>query len=348
MTVRIGVHPGNHPLFVLSQVPVLHADLDVEWVRYRGGSTTARRIGDGQIDVGGADSTPPITGQAARVPLVYLAVSGPRPADGKLVVPERSPIHKPADLEKRRVALDTGSWQIQFLAVLLHGAGLLYQDIEPVQANAGTYLEFAAGELDAWIVGNPPLDRVLDHLNARVLVETTDYISNRSVFFAARAFAEERREETTAVVAALQRADMWIAENLEEAGAIYAEHFANHPAHSVGHVDVDEWAAALSRRPWGLERVSAEFLSEQQLGADVLYQFAIIDRPIIVADAVLPDPVPVPAIPVPTIDRRVSPPSTAYDYYRGRSPGYAGARTPYSPPRSTLEHGRADCGRQSR
>jgi sulfonate transport system substrate-binding protein len=304
MTVRIGVHPSNHTLFVLSHVPALHADLDVEWVRYGGGATTARRIGDGQIDVGGTGSTPPIIGQAAGLPLVYLAVSGPRPPHGELVVPEGSPVHRPADLKGRRVALGIGSWQTQFLAVLLKGAGLLYQDIEPVHTDAGTYEEFAAGELDAWIVGNPPLDRVLDRLKARVLVETTDYVSNRSVFFAARRFAEERREEAAAVVAALQRADAWIAEHLGEAGAIYAEHSAGYPARSVSYAGTEEWVAALGRRPWGLERVSAEFLSEQQLGADVFYEFAITDRPVIIADAVLPDPIPVPSIPAPTTVRK--------------------------------------------
>ncbi|HEY3687508.1 MAG TPA: aliphatic sulfonate ABC transporter substrate-binding protein [Streptosporangiaceae bacterium] len=288
MTVRVGVHPSNHTLFITSHLPALRAALgDVEWVRYPGGASTVHRIGAGDIDVGGTGSTPPITGQAAGVDLVYLATSAPRPAHGKLVVPRGSSVRTVDDLRGRQVAFGIGSWQTQLLAVLLDRAGLAYDDIEPVPAGPDTYGRFTAGRIDAWVAPNPPLDRLVRDLGARVVAETTDYISNPSVFFADRAFATEHRAEVAHVLAGLHAADLWIATHPDEAAAVYSEHA---PAGAT----FEEWAGALLARPWGLRTPDAEFLAEQQRAADVFHRFGIIAEPVTVADATLADPVPVP------------------------------------------------------
>jgi len=279
------VHPSNHTLFITSHLPALRASLgDVEWVRYRGGASAVHRLGAGEIEIGGTGGVPPVTGQAAGIDLVYLAASAPRPARGGLAVPRGSDVRDVAGLRGARVAFTIGSWQTRLLADLLDGAGLRYEDIEPVPAGPDTYGRFLAGRVDAWLAPDPPLDRLVRKLGARTLAGTDTGAADPSVFFADRGYADTHRAEVADVLAGLHRAELWIAGHREEAAAVYAEHAPDDAAGGPGPVD----------GPWGLRAPDAEFLAGQQRTADALYRALIVAEPVRVADATLSDPVPVP------------------------------------------------------
>lgn len=280
------MHPSNHTLFIASHLPALRASLgDVEWVRYRGGASAVHRLGAGDIEIGGTGGVPPVTGQAAGIDLVYLAASAPRPVRGGLVVPRGSDVRDVAGLRGGRVAFTIGSWQTRLLADLLDGAGLRYEDIEPVPAGPDTYGRFLAGRLDAWVAPDPPLDRLVRKLGARVLAGTGSDVANPSVFFADRSYADTHRAEVADVLAGLHHAELWFAAHPDEAAAVYAEHAPD---------DTTAGDTAPSAGPWGLRTPDPDFLSEQQRTADTLHRTLIIAAPVRVADATLSDPVPVP------------------------------------------------------
>jgi sulfonate transport system substrate-binding protein len=294
MSLRVGYFPQNNSLWVLRHRGILERTIpDVEWVNLRdlpsgervdptSGLPSAHgdHLFDGGYDFIGTGSTPPVTAQAKGHDVVYVAISGPRVENGRLVVHADSPITDLAGLKGARVALGHGSWQTTLLLLALEKAGLSWSDIEPVDVYGDAAERFLAREVDAWVGSYPYLTTVERQAEVRELVPTDGLFSHRSLWFTSRAFATERRDELAAIVRALQEADAWTQANLREAAELFAPTDGR---------DLDAWEYALEHRPWGLHAVSAEFVAEQQHAADLFRANGLIERDIRVEDAVLPE-----------------------------------------------------------
>ena len=246
--LKVGVHPSNTSLFVLRRRGLLEElaaerDAHVLWVEYDDGRRTVDLLAAGEIDLGGTGSTPPVRAQSEGVDVVYVAVSEPRPAHGVLVVREDSPIRDVADLRGARIALAEGSYQTQLLATALDQVGLAYDDVERVSGRHGEGKRaFLAGEVDAWVGGDPELADAQRATAVRELVDTASVISNRSVWWARRDFATRAPELLDDVVIALQRSDAWIAEHPREAAELFARDVPGSP-------DVDRSTGGIRSRP---------------------------------------------------------------------------------------------------
>ncbi|WP_214414101.1 ABC transporter substrate-binding protein [Sphaerisporangium fuscum] len=294
MSVRVGFFPSNNSLWVLRHRGILERSIpDVEWVDLRdlpAGDRPAPTEGlpsvhgdhlfDGGYDFIGTGSTPPVTAQGKGHDIVYVAISGPRHENGRLVVHEDSPITSLADLAGRRVALGHGSWQTTLLLFALDRAGLTWKDIEPVDAYDNAAQLFLDRQVDAWVGSYPALTRVEREAPIRELVETEGLFSHRSLWFTRRDFAEEHPEQLAAIVAALQESDARIQDDYRAAAELFA-------ADDGG--DVDAWEHALRTRPFGLHPVTEDFVAEQQRAADLFHASGLIDRKITVSEAVLPE-----------------------------------------------------------
>lgn len=292
--IRVGVHPSNPSLFALRRKGILEdllapLDATVAWVDYASGLTTLELIADDKIDVSGTGATPPISSQANGVDVVYIAASEPRPAHGKLVVREDDDsITTVADLKGRTVALAHGSYQTILLAVALDQAGLVFDDVTRVDTAAADAKSdsargralLEAGEVDAWIGGDPDLLEAEQAGTVRQLVDTDAVMSNRSVWFGRRDFAQRSPELLEAFVEALVQVDRWIAEQPRTAAELFAEH-------APGAKSAEQWEAALTRRPWGPKPISDEFADEQQRAADLLARQGIIARAVVVREAIV-------------------------------------------------------------
>ncbi|MFE5330979.1 ABC transporter substrate-binding protein [Embleya sp. NPDC056575] len=283
MTVTIGVHGSNPSLYLLARLGILERALEplgetVTWLPVEG-TRVGELLGAGTIDFGGTGSTPPIVGQAQGHDLVYVAVSAPRPGHGALLVADEGPVRTTVDLKGGTVVLSIGSWQTHFVAKALNDVGLSYRDdITPVRPSAGQdqAARLRAGEIAGWVAQGPELAAARRESGLRVLHRVGDVITDRSVFFARRAFAEERSEVVATVVAALREADAWAAAHPEEAAELHAAELPGTRA---------DWAEALAALPWRLEPIPASFIAEQQEAADIFAANGFIDRPITVADA---------------------------------------------------------------
>ncbi|MCW2876609.1 MAG: sulfonate transporter substrate-binding protein [Sphaerisporangium sp.] len=87
MNIRIGVHNNNPSLFFLSRLDHVLDTFDepLELYFYADGTRTGDLLAEGAIDFGGTGSSPPLTAQAAGLPIVYAAASAPLPDDGGFV-----------------------------------------------------------------------------------------------------------------------------------------------------------------------------------------------------------------------------------------------------------------------
>ncbi|MFD4509209.1 ABC transporter substrate-binding protein [Streptomyces sp. NPDC058457] len=287
MTVKIGVHGANPSLYHLARLGLLEKALEpygetVAWVPVQG-TRVGELLGDGTIDFGGTGSTPPITGQAEGHDIVYTAVSAPRPEHGALLVAAYGPVRSVADLRGGTVVLSIGSWQTHFVAKALHSAGLSYGTDITAERPATSPLSagdsarrLRDGEIAAWVAQGAELSAALRDPAVRVLLKASDVITDRSVFFAGRRFAETSPHLVAVIVRALQDADDWAAANIPASATIHAEGQGG---------SVEDWHRALADLPWRLEPVGDAFIAEQQEAADIFAAHGYIPAPITVADA---------------------------------------------------------------
>jgi sulfonate transport system substrate-binding protein len=283
--INIGYHSNNPTLLALSSSGILEEKLKgrgvtVTWLNVAGGARTVDYIGAELIDVGGTGATPPIVAQAKGIPLVYIATSESRPQGG-ILVREDSGIRQPRDLRGKRIALGAGSWHQQLLATALDQAGLVWQDIVPLDLPEPLAIKaLRAGGIEAWATGE---DNAGVIAGLRFIARTEDLIGNPSVFFARRAFAEQHPDLLEAVVQSLDAADHWIESNPAEAGKALA-------AAARSHLDAAGWEAHVRSRPWGLVAVDNLFLDQQQRAADLFHRFGLLPRKVNVRDATLARP----------------------------------------------------------
>ncbi|WP_131743307.1 ABC transporter substrate-binding protein [Actinomadura roseirufa] len=291
MTTRVGYFPQNNSLWTLRHRGILERSIpDVTWVdlrdlpagprpdpRHELPSLHSDHLFDGGYDFIGTGSTPPVTAQGRGHDIVYVAISGPRHENGRLVVHADSGIDDVRGLKGRKVALGHGSWQTTLVLLALEKAGLSWSDIEPVDAYEDAARRFLDREVDAWVGSYPFLTDVEARAETRDLVPTESLFTHRSLWFTGRAWAEEHTTELTAIVHALQESDRWVQDHYREAAALF-------PGQTQ-----DAWEHALRTRPWGLHPVTPEFVAEQQHAADLFHAAGLLDRPVRVADAVVPE-----------------------------------------------------------
>jgi sulfonate transport system substrate-binding protein len=286
--IRIGIHGSNPSLLALSGTTILQRhlaplDANVEWVRLPSGPQAVDYVGANLLDISGTGATPPIAGQANGVELVYLATSRPRPIGG-IAVRADSVLRTPGDLGNARVAFAAGSWLQHLLAIGLWRGDLAWRDIVPLNLpDAAAKAALRAGEIDAWATG----DSLVGQVDFRFIAQTGDLISNRSVFFAARGFAERNPDLVDVVVQSLDEVDRWIESNPDEAGAALEAAAGKIAAGG----DLGHWRVAVRGRPWGLVPISDAFLDEQQEAADLFLRFGLLTRPINLREAVLARPI---------------------------------------------------------
>ncbi|MFC4590909.1 ABC transporter substrate-binding protein [Sphaerisporangium corydalis] len=287
MTIRIGVHNDSPSLFFLSRLDHLLDGFEepLELYFYADGTRTGDLLAEGAIDFGGTGSTAPLVARAAGLPVVHVAASAPRPGHGALLVAAPGtpgpahPVRTVADLEGRPVAFGAGTWHTHFMAKLLAGAGLSYQDVEPRAAGREAVKWLRSGEIAAWVAQGADLVKAESSERVRVLARTAGVVSDRSLFLARRDFAESRPDAVAAVVGALRQADDWARANPREAAHLTVE--------AVGG-SVDAWETALARLPWRLEPAGPELAAEQQEAADLLYAASVLRRPVDVSESFLP------------------------------------------------------------
>lgn len=275
MALRIGIHPNNLHLFLASRWDGAFDGLDATLVPYPEGRDSVRLLLDGQIDLCGTGSTPPILAQAKGAGVQYVAASAPRPANGGIVTAPGSAVRSMADLAGRRVALLDGSFHTYLLAKALEPAGLTLRDVNRVElAPAASLAALRAGTVDAWVAMAPLLDQSIATGRARLIAPCGDTIPNRSVFWTLRQRGLPP-ETLDGFTAALSRLGLAITADPARAAALMADARATE-------ADLAAWRTAIEGRDWSITAATAGILAEQQAEADTLVRHGdLIQRPIL-------------------------------------------------------------------
>ncbi len=263
MVLRIGHHPNNLHLRLASLWPGAFASFKPEFVSYVEGRETARRLQDGEFDIGGTGSTPPILAAASGLSVAYAGASAPRPTNGAILVAKTSNVENIADLKGKPVALVDGSFLTYFLAKRLEEVGLKLTDVERRDiAPLPSREALLNGTVAAWVAMAPHLEQSLVSGEFDVLTHCGDLIPNRSTFWTIRDRGLSR-ETLDAFAGELQRLGQQIAADPEKAAALLSA--------DGNETERRAWTRIVSERNWNVIAADERLLGEQQTEADTLF-----------------------------------------------------------------------------
>jgi len=249
----------------------------VDWKLFVAGPVLLEALNAGSLDLGTTGEAPPIFGQAADAPLLYIANEPPSPEGEAILVPKDSPIRSVADLKGKKVALNKGSNVHYFLVKALEKAGVAYQDIQtvflpPPDARAA----FERGSVDAWVIWDPFLGAAQAQLGAKTLLDGKGLVANTQFYFSTRGFASAHPDVVHAFIDAIAAADRFAREKPREA----AVQLAPEVGLSVGILE-----PLVKRLGLGVEVITDAKIAEQQKIADVFHGLGLIPKALVVKDA---------------------------------------------------------------
>ena len=244
--------------------------VSITWTEFNAGPVQLEALNVGAIDFGDVGEAPPIFAQAAGAPLVYAGATVPRPKLEAVIVPKDSLIKTVADLKGKKIAFNKGSNVHYFLVKLLEKNGLKYSDVQPIfLPPADARAAFQKGAVDAWIIWDPFLAAAQKTLDARLLVDATGVVNNRSYYFSSRDFASQNADVLKIAIEELNAIDSWASKNKTAAAGELA---------AVLGLDKSITELYLSRAAFGTAPVTHEILAEQQVIADAFFELKLIPK----------------------------------------------------------------------
>lgn len=180
----------------------------------------------GAVDIGGVGNTPPVFAAGADSNIAVVGATHGSPGGEVIVVPEDSPLKKPAQLKGKSIAVAQGSSAHFQLVASLKKAGLGIGDVElnylqPADALAA----FSRGKVDAWAIWDPYTSQVLRTADARVLT-TGEGVVNGLGFQVASPASLKNAKKSKAIgdlLVRLERAQKWVFEHPEEWAKVWAK-----------------------------------------------------------------------------------------------------------------------------
>ncbi len=249
----------------------------VKWFAFPAGPQLLEALNVGSVSFGDAGEAPPIFAQAAGTPLVYVAYEPANPGSEAILVPKGSPIRTLGDLKGKRVATNKASNTHYFLLRALESVGLQYGDIAPVYlAPSDALAAFQGGNIDAWVVWEPYETIAEATLDARLLADGTNLVSNYSYYLARREFAEKNPEIVKILLEEIAKADAWSDAHPKELVAETAPDLKIPPP-------LLEAVAVKQHR--GAKELTPEIVASQQRVADAFLKEGLLAAPVRIADA---------------------------------------------------------------
>ena len=253
----------------------------VSWYEFPAGPQLLEALDTSNIDFGYTGAPPPIFAQAAGVNFVYVGAEPGGETNEALFVKANSPIHSPAELKGRRIALQKGSSSNFLLLAVLQKAGLKLDDIQLVYlAPADARAAFENGDVDAWIVWDPYYAAAQKALSVRTLADYTGLSKPFSFYEATRSFATQNPQAVRAVIEQLRTTGAWVMQHPADTAALLA------PKIGLDAGLVETW---VRRVPYGATPIDEKIVTTQQNVADMFYRAKLIPKAVTVKDNVWRD-----------------------------------------------------------
>lgn len=249
----------------------------VTWTEFPAGPQLLEALNVGAIDFGVVGEAPPIFAQAAGAPLRYIAYDPPAPKGEAILVPKDSPLKTVADLRGKTIALNKGSNVHYLLVKALQEAGVPYSEVKPAfLVPSDARAAFVRGAVDAWVIWDPYEAAAQAGTGARILRDGTGLVNNYQFYVSSHDFQKNNPKVVNVLLKQIDETEKLVEADIAGTAAKLAP--------DVG-IPAPVLAVALGREAFGLKRVTADVVRQQQEVADTFYKLKLIPKPIRIADA---------------------------------------------------------------
>ncbi|WP_428956396.1 ABC transporter substrate-binding protein [Streptomyces sp. cg35] len=226
LTLNVGDQKGGSEAVLRAAGELDDLNYKIHWSTFTSGPPLLEAVNAKAVDIGGVGNTPPVFAAGAGSKIKVVAASHGTAKGDTILVPDDSPLKKPADLKGKSVAVAQGSSAHYQLVASLRKAGLGLKDIkvkylQPADALAA----FTSGKVDAWAVWDPYTSQVLRGGKGRVLTDG-DGLTNGLAFQVASPTALGDKKKTAAIkdyLDRLRRAQDWVYKHPEEWAKVWAK-----------------------------------------------------------------------------------------------------------------------------
>ncbi|WP_235801529.1 sulfonate ABC transporter substrate-binding protein [Heyndrickxia acidiproducens] len=282
-TIRIGYQKGD--LFHITKSygaltkRLKEMGYKVKWKQFQDGSALVEALNAGSIDYGRTGDVPPISAQASGSDIVYVGAGNSKAEGSGILVSKNSSIQSPADLKGKKVAFSKGSSSHYLVVKALQKAGLTLDDITPVYLDpAEGRIAFEKGNVDAWVVWDPYTASAEVNTGVKMLVSGEGLTTDRDFIISVKSYAKSHTKVTNAILEETENAMEWATKHKDQLAANLAKDLK---------MDKKTMELAVSRRNFGVSKMSADVIKEQQSITNLFYKLKIIPKKVNVQDAVL-------------------------------------------------------------
>ncbi|MFI5739436.1 ABC transporter substrate-binding protein [Streptomyces anulatus] len=226
LTLNVGDQKGGYEAILRASGELDDLGYRIKWSTFTSGPPLLEAVSAGAVDIGGVGNTPPVFAAGADSNIAVVGATHGSSAGEVIVVPEDSPLKKPAQLKDASIAVAQGSSAHFQLVASLKKAGLGIEDVklnylQPADALAA----FSRGKVDAWAIWDPYTSQVLRTADARVLT-TGEGVVNGLGFQVASPGSLKDGKKSKAIgdlLVRLERAQKWVFEHPEEWAKVWAK-----------------------------------------------------------------------------------------------------------------------------
>ncbi|MEE1793472.1 ABC transporter substrate-binding protein [Streptomyces sp. BE308] len=226
VVLDIGDQRGGYEAILRASGELDDLDYRITWSTFTSGPPLLEAVSARAVDLGGVGNTPPVFAAGSDSKIVVVGATHGSSAGEAIVVPEDSPLKKPAQLKGRSIAVAQGSSAHYQLVASLKKAGLRISDVklnylQPADALAA----FSRGKVDAWAIWDPYTSQILRTARARVLT-TGEGVVNGLGFQVASPAALRDEKKSRAIgdlLVRLQRAQKWVFAHPEAWAKVWAK-----------------------------------------------------------------------------------------------------------------------------
>jgi sulfonate transport system substrate-binding protein len=280
-TLKIGYQKSSTALVLLKSRGWLETKLaplgfNVTWAEFPSGPPMLEALSANAVNFAFTGETPPVFAQAAGTPVVYIANSVPHPHSEAILIPAASQLKSVADLKGKKVAVAKGSSAHYLLVAAVEKAGLDFTDITPVYlAPSDARAALQSGDVDAWSIWDP-FFAAAQAAGAKILTDDAGIVPDHDFYLSRKDFAAANHSVLEAVITQIQAIETWLPKNQAQA--------AKEISPTIG-VPESILLTAFARETYGVSKISAPVLAQQQKIADTFYKLNLIPSAITVSDA---------------------------------------------------------------
>lgn len=282
-TITIGYQKGD-PIDIAKQHGELIKNMEdqgykIVYREFADGAAEMQALASGSIDYARTGDTPPVSAQASKTDIAYIAVGASKSSGSAILLPKSSTVSKLSDLKGKRIAYTQGTSSQYLLLSALKKAGLSSSDVTLVNMKqTDASIAFGQGKIDAWVTWDPYTAQAQVTQGAKVLTTGKGLSKNRDFILSTQSYAKKNKKASAYLVKYLAEDMKWANNNKSAVSKLLVKSLS---------MKQSVIKKMVNRKDFTITSISSSVVKEQQDIADLFYDQGLITKKIKISDAIV-------------------------------------------------------------